>query len=95
MDRFVIDNVGLNLLNLRFTYSITFPDVTLDGWYDINGSVFSLVPIFGQGHFYLAPRGVTISGFADIGADDNNFLFMPDIEVVARVASLTVSILKE
>lgn len=56
MDGFIISDVRLSLLTMRFNYDFVWPSVRATGWYNLNGRFGGLIPIFGQGNFLVDPR---------------------------------------
>lgn len=41
----------------RVDYDIRFPLLTTNGFYDLKGYLFDLIPIFGTGDFLVEPKG--------------------------------------
>lgn len=56
LDGFIISDVRLSLLTMRFVFDFVWPQVLATGWYNLNGRFGGLIPIFGQGNFRVDPR---------------------------------------
>lgn len=73
-------------------FDFTLPDVDMSGWYNLNGYLGELIPIFGTGNFFLGPRTWNLAGYFVLNEGPNNFLQMTDFYVRIGMRGLEVGV---
>ncbi|XP_058060650.1 uncharacterized protein LOC131211262 [Anopheles bellator] len=82
----------VELTTLRFPFELRFTELTASGFYDANGSLWGLIPIFGIGNFQVRPRGVLATGFATITDNGQGFLKLADFSITLQMDGLESNI---
>lgn len=49
LSEFSIDTLTFSLIGVKFTFAFTWPSIIVNTGYKIDGSVASLLPIYGEG----------------------------------------------
>lgn len=62
----------------------------MSGFYDMNGRMYGLIPIFGIGNFFIRPKGVLLTGAATIGDNGEGMLTLTDFTIQLMIDSLEV-----
>ncbi|EDS36845.1 conserved hypothetical protein [Culex quinquefasciatus] len=83
----------VDLSTLRFPFEFRYNDeLTMNGFYDMNGRVYGLIPIFGIGNFFIRPKGVLITGAATVGDNGQGMLELTDFQISMMIDSLETNI---
>ncbi|XP_053659971.1 uncharacterized protein LOC128709013 [Anopheles marshallii] len=82
----------VELATLRFPFEFNFAELTANGFYDANGRLWGLIPIFGIGDFFVRPRNVVATGFATITDNGHGFLMLSDFSISLQIGSLESNI---
>lgn len=81
----------VNLLSLEFPYEFRYDDeIVIRGFYDMNGRMYGLIPLFGVGDFFIRPKGVRINGTATITDNGEGMLKLADFTIQLMIDSLEV-----
>lgn len=81
----------VDLLSLRFPFEFRYDDeITISGFYDMNGRMYGLIPLFGIGNFFIRPKGVHLTGAATIGDNGEGMLTLTDFTIQLMIDSLEV-----
>ncbi|XP_058449559.1 uncharacterized protein LOC131429447 [Malaya genurostris] len=92
LDEFV-GRLQVDLSNLRFPFEFRYDDeIIINGFYDMNGRLYGLIPVFGVGNFFIRPKGVLASGWATITDDGNGMLTLSDFSLSLMIDSLETNI---
>ncbi|XP_065092043.1 uncharacterized protein LOC135712884 [Ochlerotatus camptorhynchus] len=83
----------VDLSTLQFPYEFRYDDeIVMSGFYDMNGRMYGLIPIFGMGNFFIRPKGVHINGTATITDDGEGMLTLADFTIQLMIDSLETNI---
>uniref|UniRef100_A0A182K5L4 Hemolymph juvenile hormone binding protein n=1 Tax=Anopheles christyi TaxID=43041 RepID=A0A182K5L4_9DIPT len=91
LDTFV-GRLQVDLATLRFPFEFRFAELSANGFYDANGRLWGLIPIFGIGDFSVRPRDVVATGFATITDNGQGFLMLSDFSISLQIGSLESNI---
>uniref|UniRef100_T1DPV7 Putative hemolymph juvenile hormone binding protein n=1 Tax=Anopheles aquasalis TaxID=42839 RepID=T1DPV7_ANOAQ len=91
LDTFV-GRLQVDLATLRFPFEFRFDELTASGFYDANGRLWGLIPIFGIGDFTVRPRNVLATGFATITDNGQGFLMLSDFSISLQMDALDSNI---
>nr|XP_040228058.2 uncharacterized protein LOC120952672 isoform X2 [Anopheles coluzzii] len=91
LDTFV-GRLQVDLATLRFPFEFRFAEISANGFYDANGRLWGLIPIFGIGDFSVRPRDVVATGFATITDNGQGFLKLSDFSISLQIGSLESNI---
>ncbi|XP_058117152.1 uncharacterized protein LOC131288851 [Anopheles ziemanni] len=91
LDSFV-GRLQVDLSNLRFPFEFRFSELSAHGFYDANGRLWGLIPIFGIGDFSVRPRDILATGFAQITDNGQGFLMLSDFSISLQIDSLESNI---
>ncbi|XP_046426540.1 uncharacterized protein LOC124182835 [Neodiprion fabricii] len=72
---FSIDTLKFSLIGLKFTFGFTWPNITFSTGYSIDGTVASVIPIYGDGDASGEITSLTVSGTAGISIK-NSYLYL-------------------
>ncbi|XP_055603654.1 uncharacterized protein LOC129751909 [Uranotaenia lowii] len=82
-----------NLQNIRFPFEFRYNDeIQMHGFYDMIGRMYGLIPIFGFGDFRIRPRGVLLTGWANVMDNGEGFLTLSDFSISLQMDSLESNI---
>ncbi|XP_055539990.1 uncharacterized protein LOC129726857 [Wyeomyia smithii] len=85
--------LSVDLSNLRFPFEFRYADeIIIDGFYDMNGRLYGLIPVFGIGNMFIRPKGVVASGWATIIDNGEGMLAMRDFSISLMIDSLETNI---
>ncbi|XP_035772878.1 uncharacterized protein LOC118456329 [Anopheles albimanus] len=87
LDTFV-GRLQVDLATLRFPFEFRFAELTASGFYDANGRLWGLIPVFGIGDFTVRPRNVLATGFATITDNGQGFLKLADFSISLQMDAL-------
>lgn len=71
LSKFTITNLKLDLNNLRFTFGLRIPKMTIKGLYDLDGKMFNIFPLYGDGPFSISVSALSISTSAAVSINAN------------------------
>ncbi|XP_058822061.1 uncharacterized protein LOC131683782 [Topomyia yanbarensis] len=92
LDAFV-GRLGVDLSNLRFPFEFRYDDeIIINGFYDMNGRLYGLIPIFGVGNVFIRPKGVLATGWATIVDNGEGMLALSDFSLSLMIDSLDTNI---
>uniref|UniRef100_A0A182N489 Hemolymph juvenile hormone binding protein n=1 Tax=Anopheles dirus TaxID=7168 RepID=A0A182N489_9DIPT len=91
LDTFV-GRLQVDLSTLRFPFEFRFDEISANGFYDANGRLWGLIPIFGIGDFAVRPRDILATGFASIADNGHGFLMLSDFSITLQIGSLESNI---
>uniref|UniRef100_A0AAG5CUJ0 Hemolymph juvenile hormone binding protein n=1 Tax=Anopheles atroparvus TaxID=41427 RepID=A0AAG5CUJ0_ANOAO len=91
LDTFV-GRLQVDLSNLRFPFEFRFSELSANGFYDANGRLWGLIPIFGIGDFSVRPRDILATGFAQITDNGQGFLMLSDFSISLQIGALESNI---
>ncbi|XP_053691326.1 uncharacterized protein LOC128739850 [Sabethes cyaneus] len=85
--------LSVDLSNLRFPFEFRYNDeIIIDGFYDMNGRLYGLIPVFGVGNMFIRPKGVLVNGWATIIDNGEGMLALRDFSVSIMIDSLETNI---
>uniref|UniRef100_A0A336N1C5 CSON011029 protein n=1 Tax=Culicoides sonorensis TaxID=179676 RepID=A0A336N1C5_CULSO len=76
MDNFINHKLTFSLLTMRSKFNFTLPDIIAQGFQDIRGHVFTVLPHWAYGNFRIAPTNVRFFGDAKLSINRDGFLNM-------------------
>ncbi|XP_055680239.1 uncharacterized protein LOC129788200 [Lutzomyia longipalpis] len=90
---FVVNDLEFNFEKLDLWIDATLPRLSLAGWYDIDGELGGLLPIFGHGNFSIVLAEMHVSMNATIGYDGFDVVWeMPEFQMDFHLGALTTAI---
>ncbi|XP_055714424.1 uncharacterized protein LOC129808675 [Phlebotomus papatasi] len=90
---FMVNDLVFNMDNLDFWIEVTLPRLSMSGYYDIDGTLGGLLPIFGDGNFSIVLTEMHTVINSTIGYDGITVTWsMPDFKMDFRLGNLTTSI---
>jgi len=88
---FVIDNIKANLLLLRLDFGLSVPEIVAEGErYAINGNLGGLLPVYGEGRFAAAVKGLSLVGTVVLGSN-NSYIYIKTLDVDVTIKSAEVN----
>lgn len=55
LDTFINNKLTFSMITMKSKFNFTFPDIIAQGFQDIRGHVFTVLPHWAYGDFYVAP----------------------------------------
>ncbi|XP_063695687.1 uncharacterized protein LOC134827082 [Culicoides brevitarsis] len=81
LDTFINNKLTFNMLTMKAKFNFTFPDIVVQGFQDIRGHVFTVMPQWAYGDFRIAPVNVRMFGETKIKINRDGFLNAESLQV--------------
>jgi len=88
LDNFINNQLTINIITMKSKFNFTFPDIIAQGFEDIRGHVFSYLPFWTYGDFYMAPNNIHLTGDAKFGITRDGFLDLKDLNVNVNIEKI-------
>ncbi|XP_046746540.1 uncharacterized protein LOC124411473 [Diprion similis] len=88
---FSIDTLKFTLIGLKFTFAFTWPNITFSTGYSIDGTVASILPIYGDGKASGEITNLAVSGTVAISVK-NSYLYLKSMSSAVSLDDLDIQL---
>lgn len=79
---FILEDLNADLQNLSLRFDLTIPNIKANGNYKIDGKIIKIIPVRGNGTFWVESKNLSVAAVASIqNTDDDHLQLSEDFDI--------------
>lgn len=84
----MLENLNADLQNLSLHFNLTIPYIRADGNYTLDGKIIKIIPLRGNGSFWVESKNLTVAAKASIINTDDNHMQLSELSRISFTCSI-------
>lgn len=78
---FILEDLNADLQNLSLRFDLTIPNIKANGNYKIDGKIIKIIPVRGNGTFWVESKNLSVAAVASIQNTDDDHLQLSEYDL--------------